>query len=250
MRVSQTIDRHIEKVLRAKNEEERLQHVSSGKLSASSLGKPTQWQILHTLGVPDKGIEDYGLRVMKRGKDIEDWLVGCTPGLVDTQVFVDYKGVVGYIDTLVDTKDYDFNVGIIPNEIKSVKNSKFQRIVQEGKPDRSHALQASLYGLAKGTKDSMVTYIAADDLRVHSYLIQVSDYQQEIETIIANYDKAVNEGIIPVFEAPEMWMKSLHWNQYPEWASLTVLEALEKLRMQFPESYKKLQERSHPINNQ
>lgn len=249
MRISQTIDRHIEKVLRQTNEEEALKHISSGKLSASSLGKPTQWQVLHTLGVPGKEVEDYGLRVMKRGKDIEDWLVSVMPGIVETQVLINYRNVVGYIDTVIDTKDYDFSVGTIPNEIKSVKNSKFKWITSTGQPDRSHALQASLYGLAKDTKDSMVTYIAADDLRVHSFVLSVADYKQEIDQIIDKYDEAVASGVIPDLVVAEKWMLDPKWNPYPEWASLTVLEALEKLRTQFPESYKKLQERSSTITN-
>lgn len=244
MRVSQTIDRYISNEMRRTNQEERAKHVPSGKLSASSLGKPTQWQVLHTLGVPGKEVEDYTLRVFKRGKDVEDWVVKMMPGLVGEQVEVDYKGVIGYIDTLIDTKDYDFKVGVIPNEIKSVKNSKFARIMQEGKPDRSHSLQATLYALARGTKDAMITYIAADDLRTHSFLISVSDYQEEVERIISDYDKAIREGTVPAFVAPEKWMTNPQYCEYPEWMSLTVLEALERLKTLHPESYQKLKQRS------
>ena len=69
------IQKAISEVLRKENVAKRAEHIKSGKLSAGSLGNPTQWQILHTLGVESKEIDDYTLAKFRRGNDVEDFVV-------------------------------------------------------------------------------------------------------------------------------------------------------------------------------
>src|SRR5574343_1128221 len=90
----QFLDKYIEEKLVAENEKDSLQHVSSGKLSASMLGQPTQWQVLKVIGVPGDSLEEYVTRKFARGNDVEEWLVNQMPGIVEKQKLVEYKNVV------------------------------------------------------------------------------------------------------------------------------------------------------------
>ena len=127
----QTIDRLVSKKLVAQNKKEREAHTPSGKLSASILGNPLQWQILKVIGVPQKDLEPYTLRLFQRGRDVEDWFIKQID-VVDSQKDVEYRGVVGIMDALIDTTDYEFNLGEVPNEIKSVKGTAYKWIEREG----------------------------------------------------------------------------------------------------------------------
>jgi hypothetical protein len=240
MKIDQTIDRLVSKKMLEENKQERENHISSGKLSASMLGMPLQWQVLKSIGVPPKEIDEYTLRVFKRGKDIETWLVNQLKDVVDTQVFVEYRDTIGYIDALVDTKGYEFNEGIIPFEVKSVKNSKFKRIVQQGGPDHSHLLQNALYALAKKTKSFEVCYVAADDLRILCYVLETKDYEAEINRVIDNYQYQLSNHMVPKFVPIESWQAMPDYNNYPEWSNLTELEIVEKLKKEYPEALSKL----------
>jgi len=65
------IDNKISKKVVEENKQRELNHVSSGRLSASMLGEPLQWQILKIKGVKPKEIDEYTLRKFIRGKDVE-----------------------------------------------------------------------------------------------------------------------------------------------------------------------------------
>lgn len=240
MIIDQTIDRLISKRMLEQNKLERDNHVSSGKLSASILGQPLQWQILKSIGIPPKDVDEYVLRVFKRGRDIEDWLVGEMPGSIGTQVAVTYRGVVGLIDNLIDSKDYEIPMGVIPHEVKSVKNSKYKRILEQGKPDHSHLLQGALYGLAKASDYFIIDYVAADDLRITSYVCKTMDYKQEIDKIIDNYEKQLSLKRVPTFQAIEVWQKNPLYNNYSDWMDLTDEQIQSKLETEYPEALLKL----------
>lgn len=240
MKIDQTIDRLVSARITEDNRKEREAHTPSGKLSASMLGQPLQWQVLKAIGVPPKEVDEYTLRVFKRGKDIEDWVINQLKGVIDTQVAITYRDTVGLIDAWVDTKDYEFNEGIIPFEIKSVKNSKFKRIVAQNAPDLSHALQGCLYALAKKTKSYEICYVAADDLRVLCYVLNTDDYRYMVEKVIDTYQNQLRLRQVPVFVPAESWQAMPEYNNYPEWSSLTESQIVEKLKLEYPESYQKL----------
>ncbi len=215
------IDRMIGEQLSKENEEERKDHISSGKLSASQLGSPLQWQILHHYGIKGREVDNYTLRKFHRGKEIEDWLIRRIKP-EDTQVKAEYRRCIGYMDALIDTKNHDFDFGVIPYEVKSVANAKFKRIMTSKQPDRAHILQAAYYALAGGFSHFAVCYIAADDLRILTWVFPLKDeLKEEIDAIIDRYDAQIEKGTIPVFEAIESWHSNKLYNKYDEWMDIT-----------------------------
>ena len=219
MRIDNYVDRKIGSALLAENEKERQDHKKSGKLSASQLGDPLQWQILKALGYETEAFDEYTLRKFKRGKDIEEWVMKYLEP-IETQKFVEYRNTVGYIDAVCDTENWDFKLGVIPVEVKSVANAKFKRIVKQG-PDRGHCLQASFYALATGKENAIVCYVASDDLRVHCYVIKTADFTDEIEKIITRFQEQLKSGEIPVFEAIEKWQADNKYCRYLEFRDKT-----------------------------
>lgn len=240
--IDQTIDREIGEKLKVKNEIERTNHILSGKFSASMLGNPIQWNILKMVGVPAKEIDEYTLRKFKRGKDIEEWLISHMKSVVDSQKPVSYRGWIGFIDALVDTKDYEFQFGIIPHEIKSVTNMAFKYITKEAEAKMGHKLQGGFYALGEKSTHFAIDYVASDDLRVHSFVYPTEEIKPEIDKRIDENEGALHSGTVPGFEPREGWQKMVEYNNYPDWVNLTPEQIEEKLRTEYPESYNKLKE--------
>jgi len=198
----------------------------SGKLSASKLFWPLQWQILGTQFGLKSNFDDYTLRKFQRGKDVEDWFMKQIEPK-EKQKFLEYRGVIGYCDSIVDTKDWDTKVGIIPLEVKSVANAKFKRIEATG-PDEGHILQNAFYALALKTDYHAITYIASDDYRVLTSIHRTEESRKEIEKIIDDFEEAVKSKTIPVFEPRVKWQGDIKYNNFPEFAGLSAQELQEK----------------------
>lgn len=230
MILDQYIDRKISALMLKENESERREHVSSGKLTASMLGYPLQWQILKIMGVPPKPVDEYTLRKFRRGKDIEAWLVGHLDAL-KTQERVEYRDTVGIIDAVCDTALWDFRKGIIPVEVKSVANAKFKRIKDRLRPDKGHMLQACLYAMAIKAEHFAVAYVASDDLRLMVYIERTADHAIEVDLAIEKFQSVVKTGLVPVFEPVEAWQADVKYNNYPEWSSLSPQELENKIEM-------------------
>jgi hypothetical protein len=213
-------DRYIGEVLIKQNEGEKAKHSPSGKLSAGSLGKPLQWQILHYLGVPKKPFDEYVLRKFTRGKDIEDWFIKMIPNVVEEQKEVEYRDVIGYVDAMIDTKECDHKLGIIPCEIKSVTNLKYKHLVKNTVADRSHRLQAGFYALATGSDHFAVNYVASDDLRVQTFVYETEGIKDEIDSIIDAFQAQVEKQMVPVFVPIEKWQMRQEYNDYPLYTDL------------------------------
>jgi hypothetical protein len=224
--INKTIDDNLSKADIAKREV----HKSSGKLSASMLSWPLQWQILKHLGVEQKPIDSYTLRKFYRGTSVEDWLVTQIPGIVEKQKFVQYRDVVGYIDAYVDSSGYEFKQGKMVHEIKSVSNAKYKNIITGKHPDEGHCLQACLYAMAIKSNYFAIDYVATDDLRVTTFIEQVKDWKDEVDAIINQYERQLVKKEIPVFEPRYAWQKNVMYNNYPEWAGLTKEEIEEKVK--------------------
>jgi hypothetical protein len=244
----QYLDKYIETKLNEESKSKDDAHVSSGKLSASMLGQPVQWQILKVIGVPQKTREEYVIRKFKRGNHVEDWLLEYMEGLVDKQKFVEYKNVVGYVDAVIDMKAWKLDLGVVPHEIKSVSNIKYKRIQRTG-ADLQHILQAGLYALALGTDKFALDYVATDDYRVETHLFYINEQvtsaseitiEQYINNVIAKYNKAYTSCEVPVFEAFLDWHTKDEYNPYPEFKGLSSEEADVLLEEKYPIAYKKL----------
>lgn len=208
----------------AECERER-QHKSSGKLSASQLASPLQWQLLRAASVGGDPLDDYALRLFTRGRQIEEFVLSQLPNVLDKQVAVEYRNVVGYVDAIVDGSLSDFPAQekrVL--EIKSVSNAKFKRVRANGF-DKSWLLQAALYALALGLPKFTIAVVAADDYRIMSHIYVAADFQAEIDAIIDTFDAWRASGRIPAFEPKEAWHANPKYNKYPQWAALTEDEA-------------------------
>ena len=213
--------------LLADNKVEQEARTPSGKLSASRLSWPLQWQILNRLGIKGTPPDEYGIRKMLRGKHCEEWFMSIAPGIVSKQTFREYRGVIGYEDATMSTKAWNTPSGELSVEIKSVANAKFKRILTNG-ADRSHILQNCLYALADNKPKFAIVYIAADDYRVKTFIYNTADFKDEVDKIIDRYEK---QGlVVPVFEPEEKWQANPKYNNYPDWSDLTEEEITNKLK--------------------
>jgi hypothetical protein len=226
---------------RKQNDEERSNHVSSGKLNPSGLGQPTQWQVLRILGVPQKQVDDYTLGVFRRGRSTEDDVIEEFEGIgivKSKQTKIEWNGMFGYVDVVMDLTCIGLRE--LPIEIKSVKNAKWARIVKSGKPDESNAIQASCYALARKESIGIVMYVSAEDYRVMIFAINPSDYLEKINNTVQEVQNCLKHGFVPRFEPKESWQALTQYNNYPEWSQLSEEEIEYKLKKEFPKAYKKL----------
>jgi len=227
--VDNTIDLLISKRLIDETNTAKELRTPSGKLSASMLYWPVQWQILKTIGIGTKPFDEYTLRKFERGHHVEKWLIDNMEGVKETQKFVEFKKAIGYVDVIVDSKEYQYKFGIIPHEVKSTSNAKFRRITIEGKPDTGHILQACFYALALGSTHFAIDYVSTDDYRVQSYILHTKGYGKAVLDAITAFNEALlrylDHGIVPAFEAKEKWQANVQYNNYPVFVELTEKEA-------------------------
>jgi hypothetical protein len=227
------IEQFVTEILIEEDKKNRKEHVSSGKLTASALGNPLQWQILHVLGVPDQPVDAYTLRKFKRGRDVEEQVIEWlrkTGNLVDEQKEVSYRNTVGLIDAMMD----------IPHEIKSITNANFKWITKRNEPNESHVLQATLYALAEKSKEFAIDYIASDDYRIKTFIIPTNYASDQVESIITRFEEAMESQMIPEFEAIYEYQRNPLYAKYQEWMLLNSRECEKKLEREYPDAYKKL----------
>lgn len=246
MFIDGTLDQRIGEKLLADNTRERQDHLSSGKLTAGMLGWPRQWQILKAIGVPGKELDEYVLRKFKRGNQVEDWIVRHM-GTGEAQKYVEYRGVVGFVDMLQDVPSFyrdqawiDKIGNRLPREIKSVTNMKFKWLNKAKEADMGHRLQGSLYAMAEGVAYYAVDYIASDDFRILSIVYDVRETREEVDFIIGSFDAHITNAIVPKFEPYVSWQANDDYNNYPAWSGLTQEQCISKLEKEFPEQFDNL----------
>lgn len=236
------LNTHIDRALLEQDKADTLVHNAdrrwpADRLSAGRLWQPLQWQALKALGCPARVPDAYAQRLFLRGNQCEAWLVSMLEHCVkraylETQVPVEYRDVVGYIDVQVREEG---SPQLKPFEIKSVANMKYKRIKAQG-PDRSHLLQACLYALAIKAPTFGIIYVAADDYRVLPYTVETTRIKADVEKVI--YDFTVWKGLsavypfVPPFEPGEKWHANPKYNSYPEWSGLDAKECAIKLALE------------------
>jgi CRISPR/Cas system-associated exonuclease Cas4 (RecB family) len=198
-----------------------------------------QWQILKVIGVPPEERGEYVLRKFKRGNQVEEWLADYMIGLINRQKFVEYKNTVGWVDAIVDMKDWNLDFGVIPHEIKSVSNIKYKRVQKAG-PDEAHILQACLYAMALKSDHFALDYVAADDYRTETYLFKTEEYSPKVETVIESFNHALESKMVPTFLPLLDWHNIDEYNSYKAFKALGPIEIDEVLKEKYPEAYKKL----------
>lgn len=211
MKINPKIHQIIDKAVLAGRENRE----PSGRLAAGKLGWPLQHQMLHYYKVPQEPVDEYTLRKFQRGKDVEDRIVDwVNPDA--KQVPVEYRGVVGVVDMVIDG---------LPYEVKSVTNMAFKHIQKDG-VKLGHKLQAMHYAKALGKDTFHVCYVASDDYRTLCIEESVTD---EVDNVIDQYEEQVETGIVPVFIVREAWQANIKYNSYPAWMGLNEEEIAEKL---------------------
>lgn len=143
----------------------------SGKLSGGKMRKPTLWNVLDLIGVPDEDFESYLLGKFMRGNDVEARAINLLTGISMARLYKlmeedstepirfkapkgavlngeftlqkksGYRGGVGYIDITQHTLDGD-----IYHEIKSSTKMAYDKVAASGRsakkkqPDGSYAV--------------------------------------------------------------------------------------------------------------
>lgn len=204
-----------------------------GTLSPTQLANPLQHQVLKTLGCPPRAFDAYAYRLFKRGRDIEAWFVSQLDGEdFEEQPRFTYRDVLGGHGDVLMRQDGK----VYPWEVKSVKNSKFKRILSQG-PDRSHCLQSAACGLGVDAKTFSIIYIAADDLRVKVYTDTVQTWRPEVDAVLDRFLEwcTLFPDTVPVFAPEEKWQGNAKdgtpskYNPYPDWANLNDVELAAKV---------------------
>ena len=240
MIIDDTIQKHYNSMLLARNAEKEATHEPSGKLSASMLYQPLRFQVLKSIGAPRKPMEAYTLGKFDRGDEVEAKVALVTKdfgALVEQQKFVEYREAIGYVDMVVNTDLMPYKMGLMPWEIKSVTNAKLKRINVTG-VDYHYQMQACFYALAMGLKHYAVVIASGEDNRMTTYVYPVESMQREVDHAIGEYMKAMEEWrhnqVLPKFAPnPKVpWTSNIQYAMFTEeWVSddkwaITQLETL------------------------
>lgn len=236
--LDQAINKFIESELIRENHERELLHEPSGKLSASMLYQPLRFQVLKSIGIPRRPFDAYALGKFKRGVDVENWYVSMLDKmgvLVDKQKQVEYRGVVGYVDAVVNSEVMQFKKGIMPHECKSVTNAKLKRLLKT-EVDYHYKMQAALYGLALRSEFYAVDIVSAEDLRPYIYVFPTSMMKADIDQSIDRYDEAMAKWNtfkqLPVMEENSAvpWTTNPNYAMFTEeWWNMPTNEVIKKM---------------------
>lgn len=228
-----TIQSLIDNLLLKENEIESKKHISSNKLTAGFLYQSKRFQLLKYLGVEKKQLDPFTLRKFERGKDIEKSYLRKLKAvgiLKDKQKEVEYRGVIGVVDAIVDHKKLNDNLGIVPHEVKSVTNRNFSYLKKRQKVSRNHSLQAGFYALALKKEFYSVDYIASDDGRELIIPMRTENIKLEIDIIINEFEEMIKNKTVPDWKVSEKWQNIPQYMAYsPIWATLNANEFRNKL---------------------
>lgn len=257
--------------LQADNKAKQEAYERSGKISGGKLGKPTLWVVLDMLGVPDE-TDPYLLGKFQRGNDVEaraiNFLTGIEADKVEPGIVVEsvegailqgkfilqklggYRGGVGFIDLAQVLTN-----GQVYHEIKSSSKLAYDKVAASGgtaaaakrrgqvavpEPYYHHELQLAYYCLGDAVHSAFLHYFNADDYRLCTFSINPLDYKAEIDREIDDIEAVFALKQLPPFEGFLPWHKLRNYWSYKEWNELSPQQMMDKLRGEFPESYRKL----------
>lgn len=206
----------------ADNKEREGQHVSSGKLSASMLGQPAQWQVLKYLGVPKRESDAFELAKFQRGRDVEDFIVKMLLKRFpegQQQIECKYRDCIGYLDFKADSEAI---------EVKSTGALAYKHILKEGQAKKGHALQAAFYGVALDLETFNVCYVNSDTYQTMMFEYKTKKFKAEIDTIIDRFEAAIASKTIPSFFALEKWQALPMYQPYAKYAEMSKLDLVKE----------------------
>jgi len=196
-------------------------------LSPNAFGNPLQWQVLDVLGVEAKPFETYTKLLFERGYDVEKKILSILGG--QQQTFVSLGKICGFCDVILDTKDWDIPLGVIPFDIKSIGGMKMKRIKSAKGADMKAILQTCFYAMALGKDDFGVIYVNADAYDIETFTYRTKDVEPLVLNEIKQFEEAMNKCEVPVFEAKEAWQKNAKYNNFKDWMDLSKEECQKKL---------------------
>jgi len=97
-------------------------------------------------------------------------------------------------------------------------------------PDKGHIIQNAFYALALKSDYHAITYIASDDYRIYTTILDTVDFKKEINQIIKDFDEAVESKTIPVFEPREKWQSDSKYNMFQIFAGLNAEQLQAKYK--------------------
>lgn len=206
--------------LLALNRERDADHVRSGYISASRLGKSTLENCLSLLDVPGLELTPYSLGVFARGNQVEEWVVEQfgEMGIVErTQHEVKYTTPNGNV--VIGYEDLKFKGDKMPTEIKSIKNSQFKYLDLEG-ARLAYRLQGCVYALAGGYDSFRILYVSAEDFRLKEFIYKTEDYKDLVDQRVDAVYDALKSGKLPEFLPLDEFMAKdqyREYTQYPDW---------------------------------
>jgi hypothetical protein len=238
MIVDTTINTYIDTLLSKENFDERENHISSNKLTASYLKEPKRFQLLKYLGVPTKEVDCYSLRKFARGRQVEDYFIGKLKDsglVVETQKSLEYRGCIGIVDATMDSDKMQFHKGIIPHEIKSVTNRAYKWIHDRGDIGWGYHLQACLYAMALETEYYALDFIASDDLREYITIHETRIFKKEVDRVISEYQQMIQDfttnATVPKWETHDKWQNDPKYMKYDVfWSECSDTQFINKLQ--------------------
>jgi hypothetical protein len=220
MIIDRSLQRHYDKMLLALNAEREATHEPSGKLSASMLYQPLRFQVLKTLGAPRRPMEAYVLGKFQRGDEVEKTVAkvaGDLGILIEQQMFVEYRGAVGYVDMVVDTGKAEFKHGVMPWEVKSVTNAKLKRI-EKTEVDYHYQLQACFYAMALKSEYYGVVVASGEDNRMTTYVEPARKLKEDVDKAIDAYEEAMKAWKTNMTLPPFEPNPKVAWTSNPAYA--------------------------------
>jgi hypothetical protein len=73
---------------------------------------------------------------------------------------------------------------------------------------------------------------------------EVNGVSDKVNGVIKRYEEALKSPAVPKFEEVYAWQKNLDYNSYPDWMGLSEKEMLDRIKNQYPDSYKLLMQRT------
>lgn len=220
--------------LEYENKRKMGKHISSGRISPSKLAQTTQSAVLQMLGVPIDPLDSKVYGYFYRGQQVEDAILNAyrhSKTTIQTQSKHEYRSAVGYSD---------FISAGIPHEVKSVRTSKFWKILKERQPQISHSIQLCFYIVASNAPQGRIIYVNADDLQTIEFVIYPQVYKSNMDYRISAIIHAFANNYIPDYVALEDYHKAKAYSPYSEFYKTKGADAEQILKNKYPEKYELL----------
>ncbi|MGK2896076.1 MAG: hypothetical protein ACSLEY_00525 [Candidatus Saccharimonadales bacterium] len=107
-------------------------------------------------------------------------------------------------------------------------------------PYYHHELQLAYYCLGADIHQAFLHYFNADDYRLCSFSINPNDYKAEIDREIDDIEACFALKQLPPLEGFLPFHKVKAYHSYKDWNDLSPSAMMEKLKSEYPDSYKKL----------